>query len=296
MSGIGKSNLSSYDNPLAYPIPVNKPSSRSQNNINASITQQAQPNPGGITKSNFSSADNPLANFGYESGSPAAKRLPLDAYKKKPDYYGSYDASPPQQDYYDSAQYYQPQAPPPVQQQQQQQPSYPLEQPQPVASLKYQPLPPIQAQQQPYQPSAYNNPPFSPSRPQQSPNQQPAYGGPEYNNEPSTDYMMQEKTRIRNEVDSLSQYPFGRRFNNDTSSFTNNDYNQVTYPPEASMYNSNPPYAKFIDEPALRLNKDNIVERTNDLPPYDPIKHRSGNPQGYDFDPVSLQKQISILE
>ncbi len=282
---IGKSNTSSLDNPLAYPVPVNRQQSKSMSNMQQqsapaqqSSTQQAAPNPGGIGKSNFSSADNPLANFAYQSyennsTGGQAKRLPLDAYKKKPDYFGSYESvsapqpqqpqqqqarqPSPSQDYYDMAQYYQPQPPQHINQ--------------------FQPLPPIQSQ----------HPPFTP--PQQQP-PQPQYQP--YNNSSMNEYesTSNEYNKMRSEVDSLSQYPFGRRFNNESSSFLNNDYTSVSYPPEASMYNTNPPYAKFIDEPPMRLNKDTIVEKNPnaiDIPAYDPIKYKSGNPQGFEYDPVS---------
>ena len=298
---IGKSNTSSYDNPLAYPIAPVKITSNAYQSSNPNFYNPNQQNPapaaGGIVKSNLSSSENPLANFSYQNqNSESLKRLPLEAYKKNQEFYGSYDAMPT------------------TQQQQQLLPQQYSPEPQynPPANnildrYKLQPLPPIQSQgAQFYQPmlppqqQSYSNA-MSMSSPRnetplQQQQQQQQQQRPESvyeKNEHEFNQNLQEKNRIREELDSLSQYPFGRRFDNETSSFTNiNQYNKVTYPPEASMYNNTTPYARFLDEPPVRLNRDNIIEKPNsltaDMPPYDPTKVRSGFHHAFDYDPVSI--------
>lgn len=84
-----------------------------------------------------------------------------------------------------------------------------------------------------------------------------------------------EKQRI--EQDAIQNFSFSRRNENI------NEYNQVpNYQPSFSN--------KLLEEPHLRLNKDNIIEKPNslvaDLPSYDPVKHRNGYHQGYNYDPV----------
>ena len=121
-----------------------------------------------------------------------------------------------------------------------------------------------------------------------------------------------EKQNLKSEIESINSNPFGRRIDpanymnviNPTSvdqqqqqqfllqqqqQKQNQQYqhqSQSSYPGYVpSFYNR-----QLDDQPGIRLNKDNIVEKpnslSNDLPPYDPIKHKSGQYQGYNYDPV----------
>lgn len=99
-----------------------------------------------------------------------------------------------------------------------------------------------------------------------------------------------EKEKIKSERDSLKQYPFGRR--TDLSSLVMPVPDEVPAPYEPSFYNNNTRAAmpsNPLEQPMRFLNKDNIVEKPNslsaDIPPYDPIKHRNGFHQGFDYDP-----------
>lgn len=82
---------------------------------------------------------------------------------------------------------------------------------------------------------------------------------------------------------------------NNNNNTNNNDYNnpsqqQPYYPSayEPSFMRNQMDYT--MQGPPRPLNKDNIVEKPNslssDIPPYDPIKHRSGFHQGFNYDPV----------
>lgn len=310
---IGKSNKSSYDNPLAYPVPpvpvssVASPPSLAPSSNNA---DKAQVGAGGILKSNFSSNDNPLNSGFYSNQSSqlggsntnkfestsfnqnmsldAYKKLPLEAYKKKPDgnsprvVFAAPSPSPASNNF---------QPPPP-----QSDPYYN----EPLERMKYQPLPPIM-------PNTL------------APSPKPMYGSAPDLYSPRTrsqqleqtsrdiDLMQNDRNNLRNELDSLSQYPFARRFDPQQSGFTKaeSNYNQVSYPPEASMYNPVPQYGRFLETRGAydgsgdyKLNRDRIVENPNsihvDVPPYDPIKHKSGYHQGFDYNPVNYYVNLTI--
>lgn len=89
----------------------------------------------------------------------------------------------------------------------------------------------------------------------------------------------------RTEQDAIQNYSLNRRNEN------LNEYNQIaSYQPSFSN--------KLLEEPHLRLNKDNIIEKPNslvaDVPSYDPVKHRNGYHQGYNYDPVKKFTQIPL--
>lgn len=97
----------------------------------------------------------------------------------------------------------------------------------------------------------------------------------------------QERDRKQTELNSINQYPFGRR--TDPSSYIYDQ--QPSYQPSSNYNNNNNNQQMYeMSRSPIRLNKDNIVEKPNslsaDIPPYDPIKHRSGFHQGYNYDPV----------
>lgn len=111
----------------------------------------------------------------------------------------------------------------------------------------------------------------------------------------------QEKAKLRSELDSLKQYPFGRR--TDPSSFVAPAPMDMPANYQPSFYMNNTrgiaPPAGPLDAPMRFLNKDNIVEKPNslnaDIPPYDPIKHRNGFHQGFNYDPVRSFLLLTIL-
>lgn len=86
-----------------------------------------------------------------------------------------------------------------------------------------------------------------------------------------------EQSRIKKEMDLVNNYSFNRRNEN------LNEHNQI--PGYQPSFANRP-----LEEPHLRFNKDNIIEKPNslvaDLPSYDPVKHRNGFHQGYNYDPV----------
>jgi hypothetical protein len=320
---IGKSNKSSYDNPLAFPVPPQRIQTESPvvnnntQNIYSNAAGGAAPNPGGILKSNFSSTENPLANFAYQSNSSnnnnnnnshvqqdsnsynsenqpeTPRKLPLDSYKK--DSHQSYNQSGV---YMSSTSYSVPEkqvqfaTEPPSQNPQvtYYQDSYPQQ---------YQPLPPIQSQYNQPDPYSFdvNNYNRGPVTPVQQQHQQfsPRYNSPSFNqnaakneslyerNEREFKVLLQEKSNLKKELDSTGQYPFGRKPRSDHKNF----YETET----SSNYVYQTPYAKSNDEPHMRLTKDKMIEKPNslldDVPSYDPIKHRAGYHQGFDYDPVS---------
>jgi len=85
----------------------------------------------------------------------------------------------------------------------------------------------------------------------------------------------QEQAKRKSELEYLNKYPFGRRADS---------LNELAYKPSFGNQAN-----KHDELPPMRLNKDNIVEKPNslvaDVPPYDPIKHRTGFHQGYNYDP-----------
>lgn len=112
----------------------------------------------------------------------------------------------------------------------------------------------------------------------------------------------EQKAKLRSERDVIKQYPFGRR--TDLSTMVGPVPDDVPAPYEPSFYNNNTRGlapngggggfggmpGNPLDQPMRFLNKDNIVEKPNslsaDIPPYDPIKHRNGFHQGFNYDPV----------
>jgi len=84
----------------------------------------------------------------------------------------------------------------------------------------------------------------------------------------------------------MSQYPFGRRTDpNNYLSYDNSRYSQLnSYQPD---FKYQAPF--YRDETLHRLDKNNIIEKPNslsaDTPPYDPIKHRNGFQEGYNYNP-----------
>lgn len=116
-----------------------------------------------------------------------------------------------------------------------------------------------------------------------------------------------EREKLRIERDTLRQYPFARR--TDPSSLVVQPPSQqngggvepmtmtssTSYDPSffTRFTNPLPPIpssSSGLEQPMRFLNKDNIVEKPNslsaDIPPYDPIKHRNGFHQGFNYDPV----------
>lgn len=92
------------------------------------------------------------------------------------------------------------------------------------------------------------------------------------------------------EISLLQQYPFGQR--TDPNSYINHNNNQQNSYQAMNNPNGHPidyrAPVHLIDQ-THRYDKNNIVEKPNslmnDLPSYDPIKHRNGNNHGYSYDP-----------
>ena len=119
-----------------------------------------------------------------------------------------------------------------------------------------------------------------------------------------------EKQNLKSELESLNSNPFGRRIDpanymNVISATSADQQQQQQFLLQqqqqkqmSQMHQNGSSYPGYVpsfynrqldDQPSVRLNKDNIVEKpnslSNDLPPYDPIKHKSGQYQGYNYDP-----------
>lgn len=96
----------------------------------------------------------------------------------------------------------------------------------------------------------------------------------------------QKKANKISELETMSQYPFGRRTDpNNYLSYDNSRYSQLnSYQPD---FKYQAPF--YRDETLHRLDKNNIIEKPNslsaDTPPYDPIKHRNGFQEGYNYNP-----------
>lgn len=263
--GLLKSNVSSFDNPLAHPNTPAYYNNSQQYQQTSNYQQQPSQSNGGILKSNASSSDNPLSYSNYQepasnyydsnqwsnSGGQAANSYPpLESYKKI-----SSESRQPSQP---SANY-------------QQQNSYQ------EAQDQYQQQSPTRRDTTDlrYDVDSMNKQAYKRALDQQVAEKEVL----KYN---------QEKARVRSEIDIIKQYPFGRR--TDPASYideSKNNYSQVLgYQPSFSNGNG-------INEMPMKYNKDNIVEKPNslmaDIPPYDPIKHRTGNHQGYNYDPVSIR-------
>lgn len=283
--GILKSNASSADNTLAHPyaghydtysVPEMKPNQ---------FINNAPPNPGGIVKSNISSAENPLAyggysqqpsyqdNFGsFQSGSEAMSANDPSKWLKSNsnNEYNSNSAYAPLESYRKPAE-------------NQTSSTY-------DNFNGYSSAPVYNSQSNYDPPSSYQ---------QENIMSQSASNGYNQSTKESEPYDMynkqayklaldkqvaekehqkhsQEQAKRKSELEYLNKYPFGRRADS---------LNEQAYKPSFGNQVS-----KQDELPPMRLNKDNIVEKPNslvaDVPPYDPIKHRTGFHQGYNYDPV----------
>lgn len=267
--GISKSNTSSYDNPLAHPIAptfYNQSAQLQQQQQNQNYppppqqphTQQIQPNPGGIVKSNYSSSENPLSFSGYA---------------QQPNYNNSnYSNDQSYDNYFNSNN----------------------------NPESYKRVSPEANNKQPDFSGYYSANSNASNSKRESDIRYDVDAMNKQAYKRALDIQVaekevlkynQEKARIRSEIDSIKQYPFGRR--TDPASYFDdgrNNYNNVNgYQPSFGNFNNN---NNNYEEPIIRLNKDNIVEKPNslnaDVPPYDPIKHRNGYHQGYNYDPVKF--------
>lgn len=333
---IQKSNVSSMDNTLAHPIaPTYYSNQNNTNNNNNNYNTQSQKQPassGGIIKSNYTSADNPLSYSGYSNNQPTN-----DYNSTQYNTYGNYNEQPPggfadqaPRRYDTSLESYRkvPAAPADVNNGGYY--SAPVDQYRSFSQDNNNNTDQYLKSQQQQQPMDQ----FSYGDSQQMMNMNNNNNNNDVNklNSPRRDIRSdvdimnkqaykraldqqvaekevmkykQEKDKIRSEIDSIKQYPFGRR--TDPSSYINNDsnmmnnnmtnsdmfiHNQPSYEP--SFVNQYPQETmNQLQQPPMRQqNKDNIVEKPNslnaDIPPYDPIKHRNGFHQGYNYDPVFL--------
>jgi hypothetical protein len=303
--GLSKSNISSLDNPLAYPqygmSQSAGPYTYDYNSTSAPVTsqitprQQPQPNPGGIIKSNFSSNDNPLAFGSYyqnNNSNPSYSNNELNQNNNN----NNYDPSK----WLNTAQTK----------------SSPNNQPNNYSEINNN-----------YDPSKWLNSNENSNQNNYSQHEkyqyfhgqdgyQPISKAENINNNQirfdvdisnkqaykrALDQQVAEKEIIKfnfekankqSEIDTLKQYPFGRRTDPTTYVF---DENKASYKPSFGSANeaNNHKYTYIGSTGDIpRLNKDNIIEKPNslsaDIPPYDPIKHRTGFHQGYNYDPVSF--------
>jgi len=289
--GILKSNASSADNTLAHPYAGHYDSySMPEIKPNHQLINNAPSNPGGIVKSNISSAENPLAYGGYsqqslfqqpsyqdnlgsfqsgsenKSSSDPSKWLKsnstneynsntayasLDSFRKPADNQTS--STFDNFNGYSSAPVYNSQS------------QYDL-------PSSYQPENAMsQSASNAYNPNTNESEPYD------------MYNKQAYKlaldkqvAEKEHQKHSQEQAKRKSELEYLNKYPFGRRADS---------MNEPTYKPSFGNQAS-----KLDELPPMRLNKDNIVEKPNslvaDVPPYDPIKHRTGFHQGYNYDPV----------
>jgi hypothetical protein len=291
--GILKSNASSADNTLAHPyaghydnysVPEVKPKQ---------LINNAPPNPGGIVKSNISSAENPLAYGGY-SQQPAYQQ---PSYQ---DNHGSFQNNSELKSTGDPSKWLKSNS----------SNEY-------SSNSAYAPLESFRKPNENQISSTYDqfsgyssapvynsNPNYDPSSSYQQENvmSQSASNSYNHNTNESEPYDMynkqayklaldkqvaekehqkhsQEQAKRKSELEYLNKYPFGRRADG---------LNEQTYKPSFGNQVN-----KQDEVPPMRLNKDNIVEKPNslvaDVPPYDPIKHRTGFHQGYNYDPVINQ-------
>jgi hypothetical protein len=310
--GLSKSNISSLDNPLAYPqyglshtagpygsyAPSN---SYDFNTTSAPVSsqltprQQPQPNPGGITKSNFSSNDNPLAFGSYYQNNQNDNSNQsysnndlnnnydtskwLNAAQSKQSTTNHINNHSESNNNYDPSKWLNTN-------ENSNQNNYSQQE-------KYQYFQGQDGFQQISKSENINN---NHIRFDVDISNKQAY-------KRALDQQVAEKEILKfnfdkankqSEIDTLKQYPFGRRTDPSTYVF---DDNKATYKPSFGSTNeannSKYTYIGYTGD-IPRLNKDNIIEKPNslsaDIPPYDPIKHRTGFHQGYNYDPVSLIK------
>ena len=318
--GILKSNITSSENPLSFGHHY------SGNNNNNNQQQQMKapvPNPGGITKSNYSSAENPLANTSYYS-SQNVNNLYNNVNSNYANFNDSQQKGPANYNYPASAR---PPSPPnnnnnptnaghiyPAS-------AAPYQNPNVGQSLGYTPnydtsnlaSPRYIHQNSNIKDIRFDVPNLNKQAYKQALDQQVA--------EKQYNKFNQEKQNLNSEIDSLSTNPFGRRI--DPTNYMNvikpvvpdqqTEYhmllqqqkekqNQMYRQQNNSSYPGYVPsfYNRPFDEPVVRLNKDNIIEKPNslsaDLPPYDPIKHKTGQYQGYSYDPVNRIFKLYTLE
>ena len=309
--GILKSNKTSNDNPLSFGNHYSQDTSSQGSQSNFVNQRNAAPNPGGITKSNFSSSENPLANPNYYPPPPPQNNN-----------YNDNNSNNNNSNFNDSQQY----APTNYNYTSSVGPSSP---PNPNAGPIYPASAPVfqnpnVGQSLGYTPSYDTNTLASPRYIHQTSNiKDIRFDVPNLNKqaykqaldqqvaEKQFNKFNQEKQNLNSEIDSLSTNPFGRRIDptnymnviNPTSPDQQAQYkqllqqqkdkqNQLYQQQTGSSYPGYVPsfYNRPYDEPVVRLNKDNIIEKpnslSNDLPPYDPIKHKTGQYQGYNYDPV----------
>jgi hypothetical protein len=301
--GILKSNKTSSDNPLSFGNYYSQDASQgTQQNFNNQ--KNPAPNPSGILKSNFSSSENPLANPNYY---PPQNVNFNDSNNSN--FNESQQFVPTNYNYTSSAR-------PPSPSNNNSGPIFPASAP------VYQN--PNVGQSLGYTPSYDTNNLTSPRYSHQTSNiKDIRFDVPNLNKqaykqaldqqvaEKQFNKFNQEKQNLNSEIDSLSTNPFGRRIDpanymnviNPTSADQQAQYkqlvqqqkekqNQLYQQQSGSSYPGYVPsfYNRPYDEPVVRLNKDNIIEKpnslSNDLPPYDPIKHKTGQYQGYNYDPV----------
>ena len=309
--GILKSNKTSSDNPLSFGNHYSQ-DTPSQGNQSSFVNQRnAAPNPGGITKSNFSSSENPLANPNYYPPPPPPQynNYSDNNSNNNSNFNDSQQYAPTNYNYTSSVR---PQSPPNTNDG----PIYPasapvFQNPNVGQSLGYTPSYDTNTLASPryiHQTSnikdiRFDVPNLNKQAYKQALDQQVA--------EKQFNKFNQEKQNLNSEIDSLSTNPFGRRIDptnymnviNPTSPDQQAQYkqllqqqkdkqNQLYHQQTGSSYPGYVPsfYNRPYDEPVVRLNKDNIIEKpnslSNDLPPYDPIKHKTGQYQGYNYDPV----------
>lgn len=289
--GLIKSNYSSADNTLAFPSGAGGnayQSSMPNPNNPPSIVAQPKPNPGGILKSNYSSSDNPLAFSGYYNNKNASNEN-LNSYQTSQSPYGSSNNVNYNNNNNNLDSYLRP------------------SDNKPNDFSGYSSAP---AQSQPYQPNYPNNfpesakpnypsfdqNPYSPKRDSDIRFDIDAANKQAYKRaldqqvaEKEIAKYKDEKANKRSELDTLRQYPFGRRADPATYISEEHKYMPVAQPYIPTVRPPQQLQQPFYEEQAFRLNKDNIVEKPNslsaDIPPYDPIKHRNGNYQGYNYDP-----------
>jgi hypothetical protein len=310
--GLLKSNISSLDNPLAYPqygmsqtagpYGSYQPSNSNDYNstsapVSSQLTPRQQVQPGSITKSNFSSNDNPLAFGGYYQNNQNFSSSPNYSNNNNNNDLNANNNYDPSK-WLNNAQ------------------SKPINQQNNYSETSNN-----------YDPSKWLNP--NENNNQNSYLQQEKYqyfqGQDGFQTIPKTENITNnqirfdvdisnkqaykraldqqvaekeiikfnfEKANKQSEIDTLKQYPFGRRTDPATYVF---DDNKSPYKPSFGSANeaNNNKYAYIGSTGDIpRLNKDNIIEKPNslsaDIPPYDPIKHRTGFHQGYNYDPVSF--------
>ena len=304
--GLVKSNFSSSDNPLVNPAySYDKQQQQQQQQPNYNNNNNS--NPGGLIKSNLSSNDNPLnaaASNNYRNNNNnnnnnnyyTPNQHPHSEPWRKINTY-----TPPASGIHFPAD----SLLPPIQQQQNNlasssssalySPSLESYQKQPVASnvAAYQPsnpLGPRASYQYNDDPAPFNYQSFKempmPTQQQQQQQQQQSAANNNLSERQARNYDFQMADR---ELDRFLEEKNRKLVHNEIYPpyySSNNNNNSMT-----TTYNSSyQPFGSAASPSLLpRLNKDMIVEKPNslsaDLPPYDPIKDRSGLHQGYNYDP-----------